>query len=206
MGRFFEDYQQKHDFTTLRADGFSQRVPGVVFTDEKRPCCGVPLGGIGTGCIDFDLRGVFGWSTLFFPVSQMGELGCGTDPRTARRMPDVQPVFAFSAGENNYIAATEEIRAGGRIPWCTAPGGSWTEEDRPQAWIELPEIKGVKAATGVEYYGHYPMADAEYTFEGPVSLGVAGGRGERAVVPDVAVHAPLLLDQRGQPLRGRAAL
>ena len=42
----------------FRASGFSNPVCGVVYRSDAVPCCGVPLGGIGTGCIDPDPRGV----------------------------------------------------------------------------------------------------------------------------------------------------
>ena len=38
--------------------GSSEPVDGVVYRTEAPPCCGVPLGGVGTGCIDLDARGV----------------------------------------------------------------------------------------------------------------------------------------------------
>ena len=52
----------------FEAAGFSKPVSGVVYRSDKPPCCGVTLGGISTGCLDIDARGVYGWSTLFNPV------------------------------------------------------------------------------------------------------------------------------------------
>ena len=52
------------------AEGFSRPVCGVIYRTGKPPCCGVPLGGIGTGCLDIDARGVYGFSSIFNPASE----------------------------------------------------------------------------------------------------------------------------------------
>lgn len=46
------------------AAGYSGYVPGVIFRGGQASC-GVPLGGIGTGCIDLDTDGTFGRGSIF---------------------------------------------------------------------------------------------------------------------------------------------
>ena len=46
----------------FEAEGFPRPVSGVIYRTGNPPCCGVPLGGISTGCIDIDARGVYGFS------------------------------------------------------------------------------------------------------------------------------------------------
>ena len=53
---------QWHEF---HAAGFQQPVSGTIFHLSKAPCCGVPLGGISTGCIDLDAKGVYGFNSAF---------------------------------------------------------------------------------------------------------------------------------------------
>ena len=38
------------------ARGFQHPVSGALFRDSKPPCCGVPIGGLDTGCSDAALR------------------------------------------------------------------------------------------------------------------------------------------------------
>ena len=40
-------------------------VTGIVYRGEPRPTCGMPLGGLDTGCIDVEPNGMFGYSTIF---------------------------------------------------------------------------------------------------------------------------------------------
>ena len=47
------------------AKGYSKPVSGIRFTSDHPPYKGVPLGGLGTGCIDLDASGVFGQCSIF---------------------------------------------------------------------------------------------------------------------------------------------
>ena len=57
------------EWVEFSAAGFAQPVSGVIYRTDKPPCCGVSLGGISTGCLDIDARGVYGFSSLFNPGS-----------------------------------------------------------------------------------------------------------------------------------------
>src|SRR5687768_3003098 len=52
-------------WTKFKADGFQNAVSGVIYKTDSPPCCGVPLGGISTGCIDVDPIGTFGFCSIF---------------------------------------------------------------------------------------------------------------------------------------------
>jgi hypothetical protein len=39
--------------------GFSDPVSGVIFRGSNPPCCGLGVGGLDTGCMDVDVRGVY---------------------------------------------------------------------------------------------------------------------------------------------------
>ena len=47
------------------AAGYTRPVTGIVYRGEPRPTCGMPLGGLDTGCIDVEPNGMFGYSTIF---------------------------------------------------------------------------------------------------------------------------------------------
>ena len=48
----------------FRAAGFAREVSGVVFRGGQASCC-VPLGGLGTGCIDLNTDGTLGRCSIF---------------------------------------------------------------------------------------------------------------------------------------------
>src|SRR5256885_13996675 len=53
-----------HQWIDFNAEGFNVPVSGVVYRTDNTPCCGVPLGGISTGCIDVDPIGTFGFCSI----------------------------------------------------------------------------------------------------------------------------------------------
>ena len=82
----------------FRAAGFEQPVAGVIFHPSQPPCCGVPLGGISTGCIDLDVKGVYGFSSVFNGWSHWPhEIGVEAS-RMARKPPTLQPLLGLGGG------------------------------------------------------------------------------------------------------------
>lgn len=173
-GRLFEAGLEERTWSTFRADGFSGPVAGLIMHGDNPPCCGAPLGGLGTGCIDLDPRGTFGFSTLF---------------PTRRRQPDSRYQVAFreaalnrpflgaSFGGETLVCATAETLAGGRIVACVEPGMNreLLEEDTwRDAWTpHAPPVQGVRPVDAIEYWGHYPVVDAEFlATDYPVSIGL----------------------------------
>ena len=51
-------------WSEFKADGFQRPVPGIIYESGESEC-GLPLGGIGTGCIDLDTDGTFGRCSIF---------------------------------------------------------------------------------------------------------------------------------------------
>ena len=50
-----------HEF---QAEGYAEPVTGVIYRGNPRPTCGMPLGGLDTGCIDIEPNGMLGYSTI----------------------------------------------------------------------------------------------------------------------------------------------
>ena len=152
------------------AAGFSHPVSGAIFRTDRSPCCGVPLGGISTGCLDLDARGLWGFSSIFNP--------CSTDLRrdgwrVPRKLPAVRPILGLAVGDRTWVLATRETLEGGEISWCTDP--LMTEprgEEIPQSVITVPPMEGVEPAAEIHYWGHYPVADMEFEVDAPVSVGM----------------------------------
>ena len=150
--------------------GFSKQVSGVLYRTGQEPCCGVPLGGISSGCIDIDARGVYGYSTLFHPSSRNRH---NNRQRNPRQLPRVEPILALAVGEDVRGLAPSEIVAGGEIDWCTDPGAPQIQGGEvPRDRIALPRLEGVGAAEEIEYWGHYPGVDMEFTSASPVQTGL----------------------------------
>ncbi|HMO83692.1 MAG TPA: hypothetical protein PKC18_02105, partial [Lacipirellulaceae bacterium] len=47
------------------SEGYRKPVTGVVYRGLPRPTCGMPLGGLDTGCLDIEPNGMLGYATLF---------------------------------------------------------------------------------------------------------------------------------------------
>ena len=111
--RLFSSGLPSREWCQFPAEGFSQPACGAIFRAEQSPCCGVPLGGISTGCVDVDPRGVWGFSSIFNPSSD--EMG-GWDRRGPRKLPTLEPILGLASGGKTWVMATEEMIAGGEMP------------------------------------------------------------------------------------------
>jgi len=152
------------------AAGFNDPVSGVIFGKEHSPCCGVPLGGISTGCIDIDPRGVFGFSSIFNPGSNHP---IEYKWRMPRKMPAVQPFLGISVGDKTWVLSTEAMADGNKVAWCTEPQ-MLEQRGRQVETVMLPtmHIENVHFANEIHYWGHYPVADMEFESDAPVSVGL----------------------------------
>lgn len=114
------------EWQSFAVDGFSGPVSGIVFS-AGQASCGIPLGGIGTGCMDLDTDGTFGRASIFNSF---------VPPRV------IGAPFLF-------------VDCGGEVHFCSSqsPPGS-------------------RGARDIRYFGHYPVADLEFTLEAPVSVGL----------------------------------
>ena len=63
--RYFPSGQLHATWNTFEVAGYKKPITGVIYRGNPRPTCGMPLGGIDTGCIDIESNGMLGYSTLF---------------------------------------------------------------------------------------------------------------------------------------------
>jgi uncharacterized protein (DUF608 family) len=149
------------------AAGFSDPVSGVIFRGSNPPCCGLGVGGLGTGCMDIDVRGVYGFTSIFNPRSSCPAL---KDWRMPRKGQSLQPLLGLSVGNRTWVLATDEIIGGGDVQVCQDPffGRSAFKMDR----INVPKLENVRPAKQVYYWGHYPAADVEFETDAPVGVGL----------------------------------
>ncbi len=154
----------------FRAEGFPQPVPGVIYTANQPPCCGVPLGGISTGCLDIDVRGVYGFSTLFNPIAAHPQ---HENTRLTRKHPNSQPILGLAVAGKVWVLATQEIIAGGEIAWCTEPAMLELHGKKAEPLtVSCLKLEGVESASEIRCWGHYPITDLEFATDAPVAVGL----------------------------------
>ena len=168
MKTLFDTSLPERSWSTFRVDGFDSPIPGALFRASNKPCCGLPLGGIGTGCVDFNVDGVWGYNSIFngytFETNTM---------KVPRVLPTLWPVFGLATEGQVWVMASEEIIKGGFIPCCTEPMIlSAKDKKREDRKVLCQDIKNVKAVQDIVYFGHYPIADLEYITDAPISVGV----------------------------------
>jgi len=66
--RLFPDHVEVLKWLEFPADGFTRPACGVVY-GAGESSCGLPLGGVGTGCMDLDTDGTFGRCSIFNSVA-----------------------------------------------------------------------------------------------------------------------------------------
>lgn len=140
----------------FEAEGFSVPVTGVVYRGNPRPTCGMPLGGLDTGCLDIEPNGMLGYCTIFNHLVY---------PRALLNV----PFMGLSVGGETWVLASD-TRAKEYRPLFRETT-TWPPIDFTPAYDEL-SLEGVRLAKSIDYWGHYPMLDMEYSLDSPVSVGV----------------------------------
>ncbi len=67
------------------------------------------------------------------------------------------------------VLTTDEVLKGGDIAYCRDPN---LKPKRYDASTKTTPLQGVRAATEIHYWGHYPVADLEFETDAPVSVGL----------------------------------
>lgn len=134
------------EWSEFHAEGFPETVWGAVYRASNPPECGVPLGGIDTGCLDLEATGLLGYSTIFnslFP----------------RRGPLNLPFLGVSIGLQTWVCTTLNMQGRKGLSWADFYHNSF--------------YKGARTAREILYWGHYPVADMEFILDdSPVSVGL----------------------------------
>ena len=138
------------------AAGFSQPACGVVYRLKDEVGCGMPLGGVDTGCIDLETSGLLGFCTIFNTI-------------VPRRGPTNLPILGLSCGGKTWVLCDKQ------------PKKAWREKGVPYGKPVLPvlselKLEGVETAKQIHYWGHYPVADLEFETDAPVQVGLPRGR------------------------------
>jgi uncharacterized protein (DUF608 family) len=172
-------------WTQFQAEGYSDVVCGVVYGLKDQVTCGMPLGGIDTGCIDLETNGTLGYCTIF-------------NTHVPRRGPMNAPLLGLSVGGKTWVLCDPKQSRDGygwyqpskrgqahfRPAW-----GPFLEGDRnslawrngrfvdgPDLLTPIPDVlhhaDTVRTVKNIHYWGHYPVADLEFETDAPVAVGL----------------------------------
>ncbi|HWD18981.1 MAG TPA: GH116 family glycosyl-hydrolase [Verrucomicrobiae bacterium] len=143
------------EWVQFSTPSYSAPVSGMVFDDQHPTCCGLALGGIATGCLDLDVDGTIGFDTLWQGY-----------PKKLQRK---TPFLGMAIGDKSWVLAAPAIIRGGIQEGCYEPGRD--PYTGPRKWnIATPAIAGVKSASSIRYFGHYPAVNYQYKTEAPVTV------------------------------------
>ena len=166
-GLFPTDLPEK-EWIEFKAQDFSKKACGMIFSNTHQACCGVPLGGLGTGCLDIETTGVLGFSSIFRPAVRVEP----TPYLTLRNSKIYAPFLGLAIDDQTWVLADKDFIAGGEKIGCVdpvEPGKYLENETYMKHWtVQVPEIKDVKPAKSVKYWGHYPVADINFETDAPV--------------------------------------
>ena len=140
------------------AEGFSGPVVGAVYRAGNPPVCGMPLGGIDTGCVDIEVSGLLGFSTLFNMI-------------VPRRGPINQPFLGVAVGTRTWVLTTLDLR-GRRGETALPTVYNLADNAGNLAWRNVNRRTDILNASEVHYWGHYPVADMEFETSAPVQVGL----------------------------------
>jgi len=156
----------RSEWIRFEASGFEKPACGVIYDLESRLTNGMPLGGVDTGCIDLDPTGLLGYCTIF-------------NTHIPRRGPMNMPFLGIGIGERTWILCHPVSRDGeggsqqsaeGR-PYNLWRGDGLVKEVEPITPIPTKiDLGEVETATGISYWGHYPVADLQFETSSPVQV------------------------------------
>ena len=154
--RLFPMSVQHNEWVQFSCAEMAGPVVGIIYEPNKPTCCGVPLGGMGTGCLDIEVGGVLGFETLFTQFPRQPQL--------------LRPFLGVSVGGKTHVLADPKYLKGGLMEGCVEPCRT-VEPAKGRDWnTTLCIVKGVSTPKQIHYFGHYPVADVEYELEAPLAV------------------------------------
>ena len=138
MPELFPSNLPPKEWSQFNAFGYETPVHGVIYYGSQPPVNGLPLGGIDTGCLDLEVTGLLGYSSIF------NEL-------VPRRGPINEPFLGVSSGNQAWICTMLNI-----------------QQRNDHTWFDIYNQRffdGAQIASEIEYWGHYPVADQNFKFE-----------------------------------------
>ena len=160
--RLFPPHLLHARWRTFEAAGYTRPVTGIVYRGEPRPTCGMPLGGLDTGCIDVEPNGMFGYSTIFNHL---------VEPRALLNLPMLGLACNRAQGPDGAWILISDSLGKRDTPQPSQSAVTFPPTDYAPLFDEIG-LAGSAIADSVDYWGHYPIADMEFDSAAPVKVGV----------------------------------
>ena len=164
---FFPDNLPQSQWVDFSAEGFEKPVTGVIYNKDSHLDCGMPLGGIDTGCMDIEPSGLLGYSTIFNDLVPRGG-------------PVNTAILGLNISGKTWVMTTGKTKT--YCPYNKGPVNLTPAMESPRIDFDQP---GVEKADDILYWGHYPIVDMQFQTKAPVDVSM---RAWAPFVPgDVAV-------------------
>ena len=143
-----------HEF---QAEGYAKPVTGVIYRGDPRPTCGMPLGGLDTGCIDIESNGMLGYSTIFNHL---------VNPRLLLNL----PFLGLHSEDRTWVLISDTLGKD-YTPKDSESIATFPPIDYTPRFTDI-ELEGVEIADSIDYWGHYPIVDMEFNTSASVEVGM----------------------------------
>ena len=160
LGKLFPADLEAFEWNQFQAAGYSVPVTGIVYRQMLaswsqfgagsgiRPVSGVPLGGVDTGALYVEASGAFGYSSIFNHYTPQGG-------------PLNTPYLGLGIGDKVWVLTSRRTK--------NYAGDCRPSLGPPMTFFETP---GLEEINGVDYWGHFPIADTQFYTDAPVAVGV----------------------------------
>jgi len=155
--RLFPAHLLHAQWLDFEAQGYSQPVTGVVYRGDPRPTCGMPLGGLDTGCIDIESTGMLGYSTIFNHLIH---------PRLLLNL----PFLGLHVDGTTWVLVSDRLGKED-TPVKAQSGAAFPGTDYTPRYFDIG-LEGVEIADYIDYWGHYPIVDLEFATGAPIAVGL----------------------------------
>lgn len=155
--RLFPPHLLHATWQRFAAEGYRLPVTGMVFRGEPRPTCGMPLGGLDTGCLDLEPNGTLGYCTIFNHL---------VEPRLLLNA----PLLGVSCGGRTWVLVADRLAKRDR-PVPNQSIATFPALDYTPSYFDLG-LDRVEIAESIDYWGHFPIADLEFAAAAPVQVGL----------------------------------
>jgi uncharacterized protein (DUF608 family) len=180
-GRYFPANLLHAAWQEFPAAGYHHPVTGVIYRGIPRPTCGMPLGGLDTGCLDLEATGMLGYSTIFNHLAESRHLYN-------------EPFAGLSVNGQTCLLATDT--KGKKPRPVHNVTGVFPPTDYTPTYFQTA-LRDVPLARSIDYFGHYPIVDMEFDLDGPISVGLRAwapmlpGDGATSMMPGVVFEFSL---------------
>ena len=177
MNRLFPKNLLHSSWLDFQSYEYDNDVCGVIYRGEPKPSCGMPLGGIDTGCIDIETNGMLGYATIFNDL---------INPRLLYNC----PFLGININDEDTYLLISDNKIKYDSPKDKNNDNYFSPLDYTIKYKEV-EIQGLKTCDYIDYFGHYPVLDMEYHINDDIEIGLRSfspfvpGKLDLSIVPGI---------------------